>query len=145
MSRKYLLILVTILIIIIFTILVVIIFKSSKDSEITIENKDNEGIKINNIYQDPIEITPGAVTITRTTDLATYFYNEDGNKFTITLNEGTIDDFLQKKPLAEQEFLNILGVSQSDACKLNVQVLNGGSFDPELQGKSFPLNFCSSN
>ncbi len=110
---------------------------------ISITTKDNKTISVNNFYLNPVEESEGAITINRTTDLATYFYNEVGNKFTITLNEGTYDEFAAKKPQAEQEFLNILGITETQACSLNVEVRNGGSFDPDLQGRVFYLSFCS--
>lgn len=142
-EKKYIYIGGAIILIIIFFIFIAYMFMgSSSGAKVPIVGKDNKEVKINNIFDSPVEESPGAITFNQTTDLATYFYNVDGNKFTITLNEGNLDDFNAKKPDAEQEFLKLLGVSKKQACNLNVQVVNGGSFDPALQGVIFPLSFC---
>ncbi len=69
-------------------------------------------------------------------------YNRDDSSFIIDLTwvPGSLQD---ARDAAEAVFLNQVGVSKSDACKLNV---GGGVVDKESQyyGDSFGLSFCTS-
>ncbi len=147
-DRRIIIAVVSLMVLLIISLLAYFAFRSEPSApgknltEISIYGKDSSKVTVNNFYANPVETSTGMVTINRDTDLATYFYNEIGNKFTITLNEATFEDFTKKKPLAEQEFLKLLGVTEEQACNLNVEVLNGGSFDPKLSGEVFSLSFC---
>lgn len=147
-NKRILIIIISLLALLVILLLAYFAFRDTESipqknlTEISIVGKDSSKVTVNNFYANPVETSTGMVTINRNTNLATYFYNEIGNKFTITLNEADLDEFLKKKPLAEQEFLQLIGVTEEQACNLNVEVLNGGSFDPELSGKVFSLSFC---
>lgn len=53
--------------------------------------------------------------------------------------------FAINRTSAELNFLTLLGVGQSDACKLKVAVGAEPAADAGLNGQSLPLSFCSSS
>jgi hypothetical protein len=149
-NQKFLIIIISSLALLSIVILGYFAFKSNNTpvtnlvaERVSVAGKNNQEVSVKNFYLNPVEESPGAVTFNRTTDLATYFYNDDGNKFSISLNEGTQEEFFAKKPLAEQEFLKLLDITADQACLLNIQVVNAGSNDPVLEGNAFAFSVCN--
>jgi len=50
--------------------------------------------------------------------------------------------FLENRAMAERDFLEVLGISQGNACRLNVVVGIPYGIDPSLNGRQFNLSFC---
>lgn len=67
-------------------------------------------------------------------------YEIPGSRFWIAIQGAPFENI---RSIAEAKLLTTLGVSQEDACKLDVLV--GVPYDPAnlLSGRSFPLSFCA--
>ena len=50
--------------------------------------------------------------------------------------------FSEKKHHAEQTFLYELGITEEEACKLNVVITTPMFANPDESGKNYPLSFC---
>jgi hypothetical protein len=99
-------------------------------------------VLIKNFYKNPVAILPGiGLVLTTTFDYDIHFMFSD-NSFTITIFNPPI---VEVRRQAEEELLNILGVSEQDACKLNVHLGVHRSADSDLGGGAdYGLSFCSS-
>lgn len=98
------------------------------------------GVVVNNFYMIH-PITPdGSGVMLRDGNDYDIFYSIDFGSFTITLEAQPLNEL---RGQAEQELLNILGISKTNACKLNMHlnVLNG--VDPRTDGGAdYGLSFC---
>lgn len=54
----------------------------------------------------------------------------------------TAPPFNENVSAAEQEFLDRLGISEAEACKLNVVITTPQSANPNEAGKNYGLSFC---
>lgn len=111
-------------------------------NKITVLDKSGNKIEVNDYTKTAKDISPSAVTIQQEQGHASIFYNSSGNQYSIVLNVGTYEEFTSQIPAAEQEFLQKLGITQEEACRLNVVVENAGSLDERLQSAELPLSFC---
>ncbi len=67
------------------------------------------------------------------------FYIPNKQSFTISITGRGFKDLRVK---AEEEFLKILGVSQTEACRLNVHITTPSFANPNEAGKIYSLSFC---
>lgn len=117
---------------------------SSFPSGNTFQIGTNQGaVTIKNFYNSPDYITQDNETVVLTeNNTYTIIYNRDDSGFIIGLLSVTGSDSLQAtRAAAEADFLNKLGVSQGDACKLTVdeRILDKNSPD---DGNLIGLSFC---
>lgn len=98
-------------------------------------------VRINNvlIYPDYKPPQDWGVAVRRTGRYDILFFNKEKEWFLISLYDS---DVSAARRDAEQEFLNILGITEGDACKLHVElgVSKDASFD--LAGSDYGLSFC---
>lgn len=66
-------------------------------------------------------------------------YFEDKTTFVVTIYKRPLSD---TRLLAEQDLLKKLGLSEKEACNLNVNLGTIASVDENLSGKNFGLSFC---
>ncbi len=97
-------------------------------------------VTVNNFYRNPSLVTPDAETVliiaTNSYNLA---YNTTDSSFTIGLLS---EPLAAARTAAEAGLLQTLGISQADACRLNVAVYVPGSIDGDHAGINLGLSFC---
>ncbi len=99
-----------------------------KEDKITIGTA-NGSVEMNNFYKKAIDTEEGSVILTDNNDYE-ISYDRSASKFYIYLrNPGS-------RSKAESELLNILGIGQKEACKLDVSVAAG-------QTSVGNLSFCT--
>jgi hypothetical protein len=104
-------------------------------------------VSVKNFYaSNPTVIHGGSVVLKQTDNyLLLYDPNDDipdnqTGRFWVQIAGSPFERWRQ---LAEKDLLTILGINQSDACKLDVVVGVVYSRGNPLNGKSFPLSFCA--
>lgn len=78
------------------------------------------------------------VTITRTKDYHV-FYIPSQEVFFISIVSWPFDEH---RLVAEADFLDKLGISGEDACKLRVDETTPSFANPDKAGKAYPMSFC---
>jgi hypothetical protein len=93
-----------------------------------------------NFYKSAAYITQDQQTVV-VSDQPSYTisYNVADSSFVISLLSTPLEDARQA---AESAFLSALGISQQNACKLNVYEGVPISVSDQYPGESFPLSFC---
>jgi hypothetical protein len=100
-------------------------------------------VTVNNFYNGAPWISADhTAVLATTTDAYDITYDTKDSSFNIDIKETPFETI---RPEAEAAFLRILGVSQSDACKLIVQVGTTFAVDPNYAGQNLGLSFCPSN
>lgn len=66
-------------------------------------------------------------------------YFDDSGEFDIIILDSPFEEI---KKEAEQMFLSVMHLSETEACNLHVFVVTPRFANPELVGQSFPLSFC---
>ena len=96
-------------------------------------------VAVDNIYNNEIDINPrGDTLFSQTNDYQIIYFSQE-KQFLISIVGSPFD---QKRVLAEQEFLRILNINKSDACKLNT-IINTPLFaNPKESGTNYKLSFC---
>ncbi len=97
------------------------------------------GIQTNNFLSSPIETNKNGDVLFRKTQNYQIAYFKEFNQFGIVI---IAPPFEQARSKAENEFLKTLGITQEQACKLNVTVGFSRFAPSEVAGKNFPLSFC---
>ncbi len=97
-------------------------------------------VHINNIFKNPQQVTPDktSMLVSGTNGYDILYYAPDGS-FLISISATPVTTIIAQ---AESAFLQLLGISKSDACKLKVQVSVPISVDPNYAGQNFGLSFC---
>lgn len=97
-------------------------------------------VSVNNFYRsDPFTTDGGETVILASTTDYVVTYDTLDSSFWVGIDPDRLDAV---RPAAQDALLSLLGVSSTDACKLNVSV---GSFyraSSSLNGRSLPLSFC---
>ena len=98
------------------------------------------GIEINDFRPNSsTELTSETyVTINKTKDYHVFYLPAD-ELFYISIASYPFDEI---RPIAEQELLKSLGIDQSDACKLNVDIATPAHANPTYAGEIYGLSFC---
>lgn len=97
-------------------------------------------VEVNNFFS-AAKIIETAVYLKETANYV-IIYNSDSGQFLIALYGRTAGENNQDRQNAETDFLNILGVTRTDACKLNVDQEVSNSYDNNLSGTNYQLSFC---
>jgi hypothetical protein len=95
-------------------------------------------VVMDNFYKNAKETVGSDVLITQTPTYSIAFL---GNFKTFVIRIEA-SPFLTYKITAENEFLRLLHVTESDACKLHVEVTTLQSINPDFAGIRHPLRFC---
>jgi hypothetical protein len=71
-------------------------------------------------------------------------FNRGNSQFFIMITADSLADAIQYRNVAESDLLNKLGISKSDACKLNVDLRGNPTSPPiaNLSEKNYGLSFC---
>jgi hypothetical protein len=97
-------------------------------------------VEINNPYtMSGVQIGDDGVLLVKQTPNYWITYDPSDSSFWIAVSS---TPFAAIRATVEQDFVAILGVSQADACKLDVSVGVPYSAGNPMNGKSFPLSFC---
>ncbi len=107
---------------------------------VTPQQGNQNSVIINNIFAHPLAETPqGDVLFVNQPDQYQIVYLSQFNKFHISITGSPFDLYRQQ---AEQAFIKSLGITQSEACMLDVEATTPISINPNNAGISYPLSFC---
>jgi hypothetical protein len=95
-------------------------------------------ISIKNIYPMVIDDNEGTLTLYEREGFY-IAYEAASSRFDVSIKGNKFDE---ERPIAEQRFLNLLDISQTDACKLTVFVETQYNPDPALYRAPQKLSFC---
>lgn len=82
------------------------------------------------------------VTLQNDLDTGTIYFDPKTRSFNIVANAPDIAVFRVLRPQLEQRLLALLGINQTDACKLNVFLNAYSPGVPQLDSVQFGLSFC---
>ena len=108
--------------------------KFPEGNTIKISNKEVE-----NFYKTAYPINNNGDVVFSETENYKIIYFPKGEQFLISIL-GT--PFEEAKKEAEQQFLQSLGISESEACELNVSVSTPRFANEAESGKNYKLSFC---
>lgn len=110
----------------------------SKKSKLSLQTEE-ETVDINNVYKDPIRrLSKNGVEFVKKENYVMDFYPEDEG-FIISIGNPDIFSALKE---AESEFLNKLGVTEEQACKLKVSITIPVSVSEKYGGGVYGFSFC---
>jgi hypothetical protein len=95
-------------------------------------------VVVKNFYKNAVQVSEYGVLVRRT-NLYDIVYFQVESRFLITISDLPVDVAVRA---AEKELLDILGITQADACRLTVSLAVPRFTDPALSGKEFGLSFC---
>ena len=125
--------------IIIFIISLILFSVSLFSDKITIKSPDGK-VKIDNIYKNKIDkLTQNDITFIQSDNFQIYYYPEN-LWFSITLLGYNLN---KSRTEAEKKFLDTLGITKEQACKLHVNLGVPYSINSETSGQNYGLSFCS--
>jgi hypothetical protein len=100
------------------------------------------GVETKNFYKTAIRVDAReALLVEKANEYAITYFREAG-RFKIIIITPFKAEALEAQKQAEQEFLKILNIGESDACKLNPIVLFLKNEDAYLAENIFTLSFC---
>ena len=108
-----------------------------KDGEIELPTSEGS-VSINNPYAEASTVVAGNAAVKETSEYA-IVYLGDLKSFVITIYGKQMNGARRQ---AEQAFLDSLGVSKDDACKLDVSLSIDKEADEDAAGQEFGLSFC---
>lgn len=105
------------------------------------QSSNETSVVINNIFLHPIMTTQqGDVLFADHPRQYQILYLSQFNKFQIDV---VGSPFEQYRYQAEQELLTALGITQTEACMLDVTTATSIHDNPDFAGVDYPLSFCS--
>lgn len=107
--------------------------------DVSLEKIDVRGIKINNVYKNPVEKNNQGDAVFFKNDNYQFVYQPQFSKFIISV---TSSPFWEKEKTAEEDFVKELGITKKDACWLTVEITTPDFANPEESGRVYPLSFC---
>lgn len=97
------------------------------------------GIPVKNPYISPAQLdTQGDSLMVREAGFELVYLKQFG-EFLISITDSP---FEANRRLAETAFLKRLGITQEEACRLNVSITTPISINPTEAGQKYPLSFC---
>lgn len=108
--------------------------KFKKGDKIIISN-----VEMNDVLSNPVETNSFGDGLILKGNSYQIVYLKNSNNFLISILDSPFEKF---KLVAEQEFLRLLGVSEIDACRLNVTVTTPAFANPAEAGGIYKLSFC---
>lgn len=135
-----------ILIVVIFAFLglvsIVLALVSRPDQNPPVQVPTNSGAVVtNDFFKDSLETRDG-ITYLESNEAYTIMYDNSLNEFTVTLYVTATYQAEQLRNIAEGVFLKKLGITESEACKLTVNLQVPFSSSAELSGVNYGLSFC---
>lgn len=98
-------------------------------------------VVVNNFYNNAKETSADHTSVlAQETDGYNITYYAPDSSFNVLITQTPFDTV---RAQAEAAFLQLLGVSKADACKLNVKIGTMASVDPTHAGQNLGLSFCS--
>lgn len=128
-------------------LLIVSLLTASKGGLSKIVNLDKQSlnrIKIsgvmvaNFINESSSGESPSYYSIAKTADYHIFFMQAD-ELFFISITSYPFDEH---RGVAEQKLLEVLAISEDDACKLNVDITTPAYANPDRAGEVYNLSFC---
>ncbi len=118
----------------------------------TISLQTNQGVvTMKNFYNEAAAVNQATVFL-RIDFRDTYHYemgyNRQNSTFYIMLDTYSLADAIEYRSVAEDDFLNLMGISKSDACKLRVDLrvnptyVTAGNYPIDLAQMNYGLSFC---
>lgn len=98
-------------------------------------------VMVNNFFNSAEKIIETSVYLKDSQNYV-IIYNSGTKQFLIVLYGMTVDENYNFRQTAEADFVKILGINQSDACKLPVDLEVSKSHDSNLSGTNYNLSFC---
>ncbi len=143
MNKKIFYMLVIVAILIILSLVMVLVRGNRSSSKIQIKGENGQTVTTKDFTQNSVKNDQSAQTLQDDKSSAVIMFNGDSNIFTILVHASEEQEFNQKRILAEEQFLAELGISEAEACKLNVEVATDGPETDLLPfSKPQPLSFC---
>ena len=106
----------------------------SESSKIEVSN-----VKVNNFYKDAKKInSQGDILISEEKDFDIVYFPK-GDEFLISILSSP---FYPKRLEAEKKLLETLGISEKDACKLDVSITTPAFVNQNEAGINYGLSFC---
>lgn len=96
-------------------------------------------VEVNNFYKVAVG-SDGDALIIKAAPEYQIIYNGEISAFGIYITGGTVSNVLKS---AENNLLAVLGVSQAQACSLNISWSVSSGADKNMSGQSYPLSFCT--
>lgn len=109
----------------------------SADNGKIVISTDQGNVSVNNVFENPIAEFDG-VSFKETSGYQLLYF-PDTQMFNITILN---PDLQRTRDEAEANFLRTLGISEEDACKLNVNLQVFFQVSEKAAGKNFGLSFC---
>lgn len=109
-------------------------------SEPTGEKMEINGVKINNLYKNPLKENRQYDVVIVKNDKYQIVYLQQFQQFLISILD---PDFDTVKSAAEKDFVEKLGITNNDACKLQVNISTPRYVNADIAGTTYPLSFCS--
>ena len=100
---------------------------------------DINGVAVNDFFKFSVYVKEGEYAQVISTDSYQVYYFNDNNQFLVSIINRPFDE---KRKIAEEELLQILGTDQIEACKLDIVITTPGYANPEFAGKNYKLSFC---
>ena len=109
-------------------------------SETLMINTPSGQVEINDVLLNPEKVLSGGwgVVVKRTSQYSMVYYEADQG-FVISIEDTDVE---AARTAVESVFLTTLGISESDACKLNVSLSVPRDINFDLAGKNYRLSFC---
>jgi hypothetical protein len=82
--------------------------------------------------------SPSYYTLAQTPDYHIFYIQAD-ELFFISITSYPFDEY---RPVAEQKLLEVLEISEDDACKLNVDITTPAYANPDKTGEVYGLSWC---
>ena len=115
-------------------------FSVPSPSEPKFEIKTKEGkVTVNNIYQNPIKnLSQSGVRFLENESYIADFYPQDQGFLMVIENS----DVQSARDMLEKDFLEVLGISEKEACKLKITLSVPFGVNEDLAGENYGLSFC---
>ncbi len=110
------------------------VFQNQKKNRVTISD-----VTMLNPLENPVKRTQEGDVVFASETAYQLLYLPTFNQFLITI---LTPSFETGRKQAEQALLDNLGISEQDACLLNVDMGTPASINPTEAGKRYPLSFC---
>lgn len=98
-------------------------------------------VKVNNFYKFAAFIAAPSVYLYDSPEYSIIF-SESTKDFDIVLYAYDAKEANSLRAQAQNDFINILGISEAEACQLPVLLEIPYSYNQELSGKNYGLSFC---
>ncbi len=97
------------------------------------------GVEVKNFYQNAEEYSKQGDVQFSSIPQYNLVYLSKFNEFLVSILSSPFED---TRVIAEKDFIEKLGITELEACKLTVTVTTPKSVNPEFAGKKYRLSFC---